>query len=371
MTLKNITYSIVLLGVVVITGTSILLNDKEVRLVTNNRKVTTPKSKLDIYSQLFTFEDSIDSTESTSKLDDQSLTSMRLSMENLARISSMEKFQMVTILSDRQSSEPLPASIRHALVTELASIDAEAALEIIAFDHNSDIKNISLPTILAHLSTKDLERAATLAKLSSPELRDKSFSRMSNQIVTTDPIAALDLAMQIEGNELMQNAAVNSFQQWASADSVNALNWLDLVEDKQVKTALESQTLHKLATSNGASTADYLARNALNNDPIAVAVTQRWARTEPAAAITWISTEMAKTDQTIKALSTIMREWKLRDSVSAEQWLKAQSHSQIKDLSLSAYCLSFSASEVNQALDWISIIDDEAIKQRTLSLLSQ
>lgn len=136
-----------------------------------------------------------------------------------------------------------------------------------------------------------LEWARGLDWASSPSAAN-AVLQVASELARTEPAAALDLAAALPVSVQRDECLAHCVAQWAVRESAAAVAWATEIEDLALRQQMVAQVVTALAEEEPRAAAEWTAR-ALPPGTVqaraAVAVAQRWSKTEPESARAWIT----------------------------------------------------------------------------------
>jgi hypothetical protein len=198
------------------------------------------------------------------------------------------------------------------------------------------------------------------------------LAAIAYEVARTAPLEAMHLALELPPDQRRDDLLSHVSGLWASSDPTVAIDWARQVAPG----ALRDEVLASMATAWSETDPMGAANLVLEAIPAGkkqedtvVSVVQRWAQSEPEAAAQWVIQfpEGALRDT---ALENVVRLWVEQDEEKTSDWLGGLSAGPIKDAALSAFISSIGQTKPEAAAQWAEHIQDPAIRQRELELLS-
>ena len=155
--------------------------------------------------------------------------------------------------------------------------------------------------------------------------RNRALAVVANEAVRTDPMTALQLAVNLpadsQSDELIRRAAT----EWASGDATNAVAWAEQMPDVSLRAtvlASESVAWAEQDPSAAATLAvKELPAGRLQDDTV-VSIVERWAQQQPEMAAAWVAQFPAGSLRTA-AIENLIRQWSQKDEAATKQWQAA------------------------------------------------
>jgi hypothetical protein len=169
------------------------------------------------------------------------------------------------------------------------------------------------------------DAAAWAESLSDLEDRAVVFETLGSEAIRTDPLLALNLALEmppgLDQTELIRRAAA----EWAGKDRVNAATWAAKLEDGVVRQRVMEDIAAALADPDPIGAARIVLDGMLPGeaqDRALVSIVQRWVQTDPVSAARWVAGFPAD-GLGRDAVDNLVSLWAISDSAASEAWLQS------------------------------------------------
>jgi hypothetical protein len=164
-----------------------------------------------------------------------------------------------------------------------------------------------------------------LASLPDGDWKQKTFTADANQIVSADPLAAIDLARQMNSSPQQAGILEQATARWAKTDFSAAENWASQIGQPQLREQLLAAAAVSLAENDPLQGAQNLlqsvqSENVLENSAAQIAGVL--AEQNPALAINWIL-QFPENDAQQTALANLVGVWGSHDRAGLENWIAA------------------------------------------------
>ncbi len=190
---------------------------------------------------------------------------------------------------------PLAERVRKAVdrVTELAKQSPDQAANFAATQGDPEVQREAVRQAIIAWAAQDHVAAWEWTKTALPpgESRDDLQTTLAYQAVPADPKLALTIAGTLppskERDQLLNHAAM----EWSTTEPNEAIAWADQISDVALNTSIISAIATAVATKHPKEAAELAISlpQGPEQDRTAVAVAQRWAQQDYAAAHAWVS----------------------------------------------------------------------------------
>lgn len=198
-------------------------------------------------------------------------------------------------LQELQKQDPTESGreLQWRLLRHWAESDARAAAAMTAEMPEGSDRQEALANIAGVWARQNFSEAATWAgQLSNGDERQSALESVAGEAVYTDPQAALKLATTLPLDSSRDELITRATEVWAASDPESAVAWAKQIPDN----TLREQVISGIATTWGNSDPVAAANLAINSlpagefqDKAVVAIVQRWAMTDQAAAEAWVA----------------------------------------------------------------------------------
>ena len=253
-----------------------------------------------------------------------------------------------------------------------------------------------VPTLTAEESRQLLGQALALPK-SDPK-RARLINELLSQIAETEPMAALELASQIDSLRDYERARVSILEVWGRNDPTAAIAWattalanepsrsrssqltaiyrgyaasnpeaafqqaLSIDEDNRVKNRLLGEVL-EAQIENGGLEAAKLAIDLITDSDLQESLRRdlvdEWAEFDPAAAAAWLDTLDSDDPAIARASASIIQEWTRYDLAASAEWLNSLKPSAELDRAVISYTFSAAEEDPETAMTWAESIESD------------
>jgi len=238
-----------------------------------------------------------------------------------AYLNSITQVDVWMLLNYLSTATPIDLStdLKHRLAQLWASKDPSSVANWYAV---SSTAKDTLDDLAIEWANENPTNAVNWAKSLSDSDRIKAVSDIANELVRTDPVQSLTLAVElqpgIDRDELVKRGAM----EWATQDPKEAVIWAEKISDENLRTKVLASESVALAKQNPLDAAELavtqLPNGRLQEDTI-VAIVERWAQQSPATAAQWVE-QFPSGMMRDAAIENLYKIWSLQNSDSAQLW---------------------------------------------------
>jgi hypothetical protein len=144
----------------------------------------------------------------------------------------------------------------------------------------------------------------------------------SGEMVRTDPVSALRLAVELPASAGVDEIIRRAATEWAAEDPAAAMAWAETISDEPLRQAVLAAELvawSETAPPNAATRAlEKLPAGRLLDNTL-VSIVQRWAQTDAEAAAAWVE-RFPDGQLRAAAVENLLSQWRQTDPVAARDW---------------------------------------------------
>jgi hypothetical protein len=177
------------------------------------------------------------------------------------------------------------------LVRSWAESDPQATAKWVALLPVGTERAAALDQVAIAWANHEAEAAADWARQLPTADKQNALGSIAQEIVRTDPVKALQFAVELPSSEMRDRVIRHAVAEWATTDADKAIAWVRQIPDK----TLREQSLAIAATSWSESNPTAAATLALTDLPTGriqadtiISIVQRWAQQNSAQAATWV-----------------------------------------------------------------------------------
>lgn len=168
-----------------------------------------------------------------------------------------------------------------------------AAQSVPAFSGQLSVATVEIEATAVRMANEDLGSAIEWWEgLPEEPAKTTAGLAIAYEASRDHPLDALRLLSQFPQSSERDEAVVHATRQWAEMDAEEAANWCSGVPDPLLRAKLLSAVATSWAELDGTKAALLVASNVGDREEqarAAVAVAQRWAQSQPEAALAWVS----------------------------------------------------------------------------------
>jgi hypothetical protein len=230
------------------------------------------------------------------------------------------------------------------------------ALESLPTDPDAAQRSQSLEPLAQEIAATNLSAAVGFRnEQGSFELEKASaMLEFAYEAARAEPIAALNLAMELPASDARDDLLAHAANQWAFRAPVAAAEWARQIVDD----ALRERLLAGIATEWGETdprAAAGLALESLSSgkpqDDALVGIVLRWAQKEPEVAADWV-TEFPPGTLRDTALEELVKLWTDQDLEAAGDWLNRLRPGSVRQVAVAAYVGKLAPQFPEIAAEW-------------------
>jgi hypothetical protein len=157
--------------------------------------------------------------------------------------------------------------------------------------------------------------------LSDNAARGQALAAVAGEAVRSQPLMALQIALDLPASEQRDDLIRRGAMQWASEDAASAAAWVSQIPQGD----LRNQSLSGVAIVWSASAPVAAATWALNElppgrllDDTVVSIVQRWAQQQPEAAAAWVQ-QFPEGALRAAAVENLLAQWSQTDPEGAQR----------------------------------------------------
>jgi len=188
----------------------------------------------------------------------------------------------------------------------------------------SGISEARVNDLIHDWSAKDpVELQQYLASLPAGEWKQKAFAVAGEQLVENDPVAAIDLAREMDSDPQQVGILEQATAQWAKSDFDSATQWAGQISDAALRERLLATAAVGLAANDPARGATELLRSVQSDELFqksAAEIAGVWAEQNPMAAGEWVA-NLPETGARQSALANLVNVWGGQDRAGLADWI--------------------------------------------------
>ncbi len=186
----------------------------------------------------------------------------------------------------------------------------------------------------------DLGEATVWARnLPEGESRFEIMAAIGNEAVRNDPLAALNLAVELPAGAAQTDLMTRGVTAWANTDSDSAMAWADKIEDKALREKLIGGVVLASAEQNPADAAKIALQKISpgdEQDRMIITIVQYWAQADPAVASAWVS-KFPENSVGQSAIRTLVPKWASQNPEAVGEWLITLKKGELRNAGITAY----------------------------------
>jgi hypothetical protein len=214
------------------------------------------------------------------------------------------------MLQELQTKNPTATGrdLQMRLVRQWGDKDVDGAAAWVVTMPAGDDRQEALSAVGGIWARKSFDEAAAWAeKLPAGGERNKVLESVAYEAVYSEPIDALNLVSALPSSESRNEIVLNASATWAATAPREALAWAEKVPDKGLREQVTSSIAMKWGETDPVA-AGQLASKSLPAGPLqdrtVIAIVERWAFTNEAAAKAWVE-KFPEGELRKKALETV------------------------------------------------------------------
>lgn len=214
------------------------------------------------------------------------------------------------MLQELQAKKPteMGRDLQMRLVRQWGDKDVNAAAAWATTMPTGNDRQEALSALGGIWARKSFDEAAAWAeKLPAGAERNKVLESVAYEVIYTDPIDALNLVGSLPAGEARNEIVMNASSTWADTAPQEAIAWAQKVPDKGLREQVTSAIAIKWGEKDPVA-AGQLAAKSLPAGPVqdktVIAIVERWAFTNEAAAKAWVE-KFPEGELRKKALETV------------------------------------------------------------------
>lgn len=163
-----------------------------------------------------------------------------------------------------------------------------------------------------------------------------------------------------------QQTALNSTLEQLAREVANRSARLEVAAAQESRDAILSEAIFRASASPG-DAAKWVAQLPAGPEQnrAALAVIERWIRSDPSAAANWAGT-FGEGPLRQHALHLVARQWGLRDLQSTARWLENLPNGSSRDAAIAAFVTSADGNDIRLAVEWANRIADPPTRGQAL-----
>ena len=188
----------------------------------------------------------------------------------------------------------------------------------------------------------------------------------------SEPLAALQLAVQLPPATTRDELIRHATRQWASLDASDASQWAEQLEDAPLRAQVLADIVAIQAESNPEAAAN-LALTAIpagrGQDDALVGIVQQWSQQDPSQTASWVALfpEGILRDT---AVENLMRQWMQQEPSAPAPWLNALPAGPLRDAALETFVREIAAVDAEAARAWAETIGESTRRTRSQQVVS-
>lgn len=270
-------------------------------------------------------------------------------------------------LKDQNAFGPARA-MNLRLVRRWAEADAKAAAGWVTENLTGTVREESIDGVAIVWANQDLAGAVAWAKQLPEDDRASGLLNVAYEAARTQPITAINLAVELPVGQSQEDVIVHAVRQWASQDAKSAADWAKTITEDVVR----NKVLAAVAAEWGASDPAAAATLAVNSvapgkpqDDAVVGIVQRWVQIQPDEAAAWV-TAFPEGPLRDTAMEEVVKLWADQDLQQPAKWLAGLEAGPGRDSAIGAYVGKVAISSPEVALEWAEEIVQERARDHQL-----
>ena len=283
-------------------------------------------------------------------------------LENLTKDNAKEALAAITKMGQRNPARFYMTALFNST---WGRIDGEAAVASAKENSNGRMAGMGVATALSGWAMEDPDKA--MAWVAAQE--DTGMTKMMyeggiiNGLARTDPDAATDYLLKMEGNEEAKSRYLDTIATEKMKEGIDeATKWATDLTDPKLKADAFEDLANQYSQQDPAKAAEWVEGQA--GEPHAKKaieeVADEWAEVDPKSAFEWAVT--LDGDVQADAVSASFKEWAESDPTTASEYLTEMDASPAKDNAISGFTDQLAREDPESAVTWATTIQDEGIR---------
>lgn len=286
--------------------------------------------------------------------------------QEIAQLSGEEARALLTDAFALPRSDPNRSRMIQEILGQLAETEPMAALELANEIDSLRDNNSARVQILETWGRNDPSAAiawATSALANEPaRTRDSLLTAIYEGYAETDPAAAFQQALLIDGDDRLKNRVLGEvIETQIRNGGLNAAKLtVDQLSDTQLQNSLRRELVDEWAAFDPEAAAAYvgsLGEDAGTN--VKNALVSEWAESDPAAAAAWLSSLDPEDPAVAQGSASIIREWTRYDLAASAEWLNSLPASPELDRAVVSYTFRAAEEDPATAMTWAESIGND------------
>lgn len=164
-------------------------------------------------------------------------------------------------------------------------------------------------------------------QLSDTPWKQTFLQDASSEMSFKDPLAAVQIAQQMEPGDAMTNLLRGVVSGWIGTDPKGALDWINSVNDPSLREQMIASAAQTFAQIDPAQAATWLVSEVKSEGIVkdsALNILDTWVTTDPAAAASW-ATQFPDGDTKAAAIKIVATHWQQTDPDNCNAWIQSLS----------------------------------------------
>jgi hypothetical protein len=290
--------------------------------------------------------------------DPEAKTALHLMLTRWAREDPDAALASLDQLGSRQRGD-----FASSVLSGIAAIDPARATAWLADPANKLVDfpfmgHILAGTIGREWLRRDPDAALAWAAQLPDSQRGGAYTGILVTLAGTDPARAASAAAQLEPGDTRRNLLADIGESWARTDPAAALTWVQSLSPEDRPAALRD-SMASWAASDPAAAARHVANLPPEqiNASVLKAVAEPWTVKAPQEAATWVWQQPDSTARN-EAIGGVLWNWTKQNPEQASQWLRDQPPSPARDSAIGGLAIATFDSDPAAALTWADTMND-------------
>jgi hypothetical protein len=205
------------------------------------------------------------------------------------------------------------------------------------------------------------------------EERQSVLKSVGYEAARTEPLEALNLAMEQTSQSESDNLISYASLQWAAKDPESAFEWAEQIADGP----LRDRILAGITTVWGDSDPVAAATEAVQRitpgrqqDDAVTGIVQRWVQQDPETSAAWVA-QFPDGDLKQTAMENVIRLWSDMNAPQVGEWLNGLSAGALRDTAVVALVGWMAPLSPAEAAQWAKSIGNDQERQRMMELVAR
>ncbi|MBC8096122.1 MAG: hypothetical protein H7Y43_09945 [Akkermansiaceae bacterium] len=266
------------------------------------------------------------------------------------------------------------AELRDRLLQRWAELDPKAASEWVSKQPAGSMQTDAINRIARAWADVDFDEAVAWAnQLGDENLKHESLAQIAYREARTNPLAALQLAVEIPAGTALDNLLAHIGPLWAVTDATAALDWAKEIANEVLRESVIASMLSGMGEKSPAKAAE-LALDLLSagqkQDDTLVTIIGHWTQDEPEVVAAWVM-QFPKGKLQETAIESFVPIWADRDFEHVSKWVNGLPQGLFRDHVIGAFLPKILLTSPQSAAQLVAGMSDPVLRQREMDFLAQ